>query len=663
MDERFIIEREQKEKESMRSSPGGGFVIIVIVFIVTTAPLSTQISLAFQDETFHGGCSSESNCDATRNVHPILQSNLTGSNSDKITPFVAAIDRNVEFLYAVDNDFNASFPVVEYWEEDFTIDASTHSTAQTASPERLPSFLNLTSRTTADRRAYTNYYVLVEYYKPYCDACKIVKEVYLKLASYLRLVFLENCGDHSPLDNSFQAYAINCVRYAHLCSSVQSYPTIRIYNLNDGTTIDLNYNNLHPYTIFEKLGMDDITIHTYIQKTATQMKEQSNTATTTKSVSVDMSNDASWKELAQQLDYIYHQMKQDDLEQDLHVTLDTMLRQYVFLPQNVNMTTNRSARDPPLKLETAQSLRLLIELLVRVVSPINSHLEQFHRMVKELSNSFIYIANHAGYLPVVLDEFRRTPVYNSNSKSGGRSRYSLDCAPRKAIITSNDDESSNDAIDNDAALLQEQSSSYLCGLWKLLFHMIVGGGFTSYNIVALSDNDIIPSFEWIWIVQEYATRVGFGIWSDQEIEVLHNTTFRNETAENVKESPEMQVALWLGVVRNEIQMYRMIHEKENQFPGQRVMGIDLLSVQWPPRQDCPHCWTHIQRKEPPGWKRNPNQYDRPELWNDDIVYKYIQLEYGTPPDSMEELMQLYMDVYPEEFAKDSNQHNGQSEEL
>ena len=623
-----------------------------IVLLITFTIIYITRSLAFNDvvdPSFPRKCSETSSC-----VDSSITTNATSINSKTSKDYSL-------FLYAISNDINASYPVLEYFEDN----AATESIDQ-----QLPIFLQMEPSHT-----YKNHYIMVKYYKPYCKACKYAKDVYIKASSYMKLMFMEeervpvskSSSNHGS-NNLFESYAISCQAYAHLCATnIHMYPTIRMYDMNTGNVIEIDYRRMHPYSIMERLGFDDTTIHTNIyqlsQHIHQQTYEQSNRSSKFKVEQVD-DNDH-MKQVADEIDYIYNHMKQTDLEQDLHATVDTMLRHYTYVPENVNMTTKRSLRDPPLKTQSAQTLRIFLELLLRIISPIkNSHLERFHNMIKELSTSFIYISKHAGYLPVILDEFRVQPRYVSKRKNGNNwNQYSKDCAPhqRNKIITSNDDDSPSTneqktatSEENKDEAIESSTAPYECGIWKLLFHMIVGGGLTNYNVVATSDSDKIPEIDMVTMVRDYATHIGFGIWDENEIQILYNTTYYNVTdmgTSQDEESSEMRLALWLGTIRNEIRRYRIKHENE-EILRERVTAADLFAAQWPSRDDCPHCWYNEPRRH-----RYDKYYKcgREPLWNDQVVYKYIQLEYGTAPDNIDDLVQLYIDVHPEEF--DSYHHD------
>ena len=542
------------------------------------------------------------------------------------------------FLYAEKNNINASFPVIEYFDDDTTI-GSTNEHIRS-----VPAFLLM-----SPSNRHKNHYVMVKYYKPYCNACKHAKDTYIKAASYLQQMFEDE--KQPPESTLFQSYAISCQAYPHLCGTdVLIYPTIRMHEMNTGNVIELDFRRMHPYSIMERMGFDDTVIHTNIYMLSKHLNQQPLNNYSTLKFEQLVVNDR-LKQIVEEIDYIYNHIRPSDLEQDLHVTVDTMLRYYTYVPNNVNMTTKRSARDPPLKTQSAHILRIFLEMLLRVISPVkNSHLQRFHSMIKELSTSFIYIVKHAGYLPVILDEFRIQPKHAPKLKNGkSGSQYSKDCAPHQPgiIITANDDDSpsiSTDKPADDAPSSNDESSTapYQCGLWKLLFHIVVGGGLTNYNIVATNDIDKIPDIDVVAMVRDYATHIGFGVWSDHEIQILYNTTFENDTDTTScpnTESSEMKLSLWLGTIRHVIQRHRMANEK------------DVTLAMWPSPDDCPNCWIQergISKRQ----SQNKCRFDRPALWNDQIVFKYIQLEYGAAPDIIDDLVQLYMDVHPEEFDID-----------
>lgn len=544
------------------------------------------------------------------------------------------------YLYAADNNPNASYPVQEYWE----------------SLPSSPNSATITTTTTADdgetidgpsRTFFWNRQAhhMVEYYQPQCEACRELRESYLALAATIQTV-LGGPGH-------FQAHAVSCYHYPHLCHGITHYPTIRLYPPDDaddaGTVVDVHHQHLHPYTVLQKLG---------VAYTPPAARIYYGPAASAGHDDDDDMDDVDVAHRGAKL-LVEYDAKRVDLEQDVHLAVELMLRHFLFRPANVNTTiattttattgaAQKKARDPPLTAAAADALRHWLALLSHGVPPST----RLHRTVQELVSSFQYVTKHGGYLPVILDEFM--------TDEGG---YSRDCA-----------------------FTYDFGSGFLCGLWKLLFVLILG--VEDYNAVAVRDAEKITAERFVTIVLEYAATVGIG-FSDPELNLVLTTSFTlddddgDETVSSGKdgsasgvgraEPQAMRLALWVGAVRNRVQLERLRQQK--QLFKHRVMGADVLESQWPPRGLCPACW----KTDPP-----PRQVQttatstatttnttttiparggggmRPALWNDEIVYNYVQLEYGRQSaSSKERMVRLYKKVHPEEIVEGyNNNHDG-----
>lgn len=482
-----------------------------------------------------------------------------------------------EYLYALNGDPNASFPVQEYM------------TGGSASSITVDGIWNGSTTDDGD-------YHMVEFYQPYCEACKVMQQTYRNLVTTVQQHMDRSLTEPtttrskgSSSSKTFQAHAISCAAHPQLCLDIENYPTFRVYK-PDGSVHDIHIHHLHPYTLLEKLNI------TYSRRSISPLDAD-------ELGGVVAGDDDSF---AQELFATYN-AKRVDLDQDSHIGFEVMLRNNVFQARNLNQTTENT-RDPPLKATSTIALRLWLELLIRTATPYT----RLHRTVKELLESFVYVANHGGYLPMILDEF--------TTESGG---YSNDCG-----------------------VTTDFGSAYFCSLWKLLFSMVQG--LTDYNAVAPSPEEEIPVEQFVSIVQEFAMEVGMSL-TPEELGFFMESVPQPDTPD---ESPAMQLALWISSLRNKVQYSRMRHQKA--LLRQREMGSDVLQAQWPNRELCPACWNAIPRK-------NRVNNIRPVLWNDQIVFKYIQLENyfngslsatATPTS----LLRLYKKVHPEKF--DPIQHDG-----
>jgi hypothetical protein len=147
----------------------------------------------------------------------------------------------------------------------------------------------------------------------------------------------------------------------------------------------------------------------------------------------------------------------------------------------------------------------------------------------------------------------------------------------------------------------------------------------------------------VTIVQNYALHVGLTM-TEAELDVLLGTEPEEVKADGDDVATTVRsIALWVGAVRNHIQLMRMKRNKA--LLRHAVTEADVHLAEWPCRQSCPTCWTTqtIQRD---------GTSIRPMGWNDTKVFQYIQLEIEGglwATSSPERLVQLHQQVHGEHF--------------
>jgi hypothetical protein len=339
----------------------------------------------------------------------------------------------------------------------------------------------------------------------------------------------------------------------------------------------------------------------------------------------------------------WYKEKRIDLEQDIHLVFELLLRHNAFDERNLNtaMTIDGSAADTifepsrefRLKTESERALHAWIDL---VHATVPSQYTRLYETVQALRQEYdVVFVNYTSSGPHALKDV----LDRTMTASGG---YSADCR-----------------------LTVDFGSSHYCSLWKLLWSMLLFHGPWSaergiHKSTASSttppDQPPTPSLNnFVTIVQNYALYVGLTM-TEAELDVLLGTEPEEVNADGDDVATTLQpIALWVGAVRNHIQLMRMKRNKA--LLRHTVTEADVHLAEWPCRQSCPTCWTTqtIQRDR---------TGIRPMGWNDTIVFQYIQLEiegglWATL--SPERLVQLHRQVHGEQFQVPSTARRDRDE--
>lgn len=276
-----------------------------------------------------------------------------------------------------------------------------------------------------------------------------------------------------------------------------------------------------------------------------------------------------------------HMRTMDELKADVYLSFHTFLRNYTFLDRDEH------GKDIPLSMVKRTALKNYLLLIQKTVPPSWN----IHLLVKQLINSFMYICKNKAYLLATLDAYQ--PSVNE---------YSAVCQAGSTHV-----------------------SSITCGAWELIHAISVG--VVERNTLILHDarahgetnrkyitSEAISLEETASTISAFVHHFGLG---DDEIEgplfVQYLERCRDEKCLQTNTISAMvsewiKLPLFLSKTHSEISI-----QKQHDLSKKKGIAIPSLqqhiSAMWPPKLYCPKCW---------------DDYGK---WNNDVVYKFMQLEY------------------------------------
>lgn len=275
------------------------------------------------------------------------------------------------FLYAIENNKNASFPVIEHL-------SRTHRGLDEDEEDR-PDFLYASN---------TQGYRIVEYYIHWCNTCKLFKTVYRSFAVKIKEL-AELQGIHIDI------YAVSCSPNRKLCvdQGLKGFPKIRLYKPDETDYFELSHHmHLSPLTVLKELGVDfdgqgdeegwDVESAMASNESAPAAEYQT---VWRKFVAYLRSENFPDPKTAQP----YYHRTRENLNADIHLSFDYSMRHEIY--------SSSSA----LTIEEQRVLRQWLELLANTL-PSSWKLVA---LINELIDNFIYIVKSEDYLVAVLDEY------------------------------------------------------------------------------------------------------------------------------------------------------------------------------------------------------------------------------------------------------------------
>lgn len=158
----------------------------------------------------------------------------------------------------------------------------------------------------------------------------------------------------------------------------------------------------------------------------------------------------------------------------------------------------------------------------------------------------------------------------------------------------------------------EASGGYACGLWTLLHVLSVGVAERHASVIG--DADRVSVIYAGRVVRSFVARFFAGcpacrdLWTE-----LYDAASANDGGGGAWGS----LALWTWEVHNEITLHRQRAAGRGYYqPQSRLASSSSL---WPPKEECPHCWTSLT--DDTGLVTNMDSYDREE------VYRHLKHTY------------------------------------
>jgi len=243
-----------------------------------------------------------------------------------------------------------------------------------------------------------------------------------------------------------------------------------------------------------------------------------------------------------------------------------------------------------LSAEERRALRAFLDLLF-ITLPSSWEL---HNLLRELVDNFMFIAKSEDYLVAVLDEYPAPTEQWSESCSHG--------AP---------------------------DEGYTCGMWEL-YHAITVG-FVDYNRAVFDSAKLLATETAARVIRDFVDNF-FGCETCRMHFVTsydacaHDRCDTLSTEHSTEEGEWIKLPLWLYETHNAVNV-RLLKERAAR-ENRDISQIDIRAVKWPPVTECSACW-----------KEN-------DVWDTDMVFKYLRLEYGNRDASFAELRRELMAAKP-----------------
>jgi thiol oxidase len=411
------------------------------------------------------------------------------------------------------------------------------------------------------------------FYIDWCPVCRGVVGEYIDFGRRMK-------------EYGVETHAVSCMAHRPLCLrlNIAGYPMVRMYGPGetDVQGHDLALTELHPLRVLEQFRIP-------VEEGAKRRLNATWAAASSSFSAAGVSRRGWLKRLTGLAPWNWspsrrrppYRRTSREIEDDAHRSLDLTLRSGVF-----------QAPDEPLGGSAKEALLEFLLLLDKVLPPTWTTL---HDLVHQIADNFVFASKSEDYLVSYLD---RSPPRASS--------WSPYCSHGLS------------------------TAGYSCGLWTLFHSATVGA--VEFNGMSLRRSRIgtegvarhVRNF-----VQEF--------FSCAECKAHFVSSFDNcdfdrcrvlsTDAGNTSHREWQHLPLWLFRVHNSVNLRRAIEIKS----GMRKLSSEERKFQpvpelWPSRDDCPPCW---HSGPAVGGARQDQGHDPHHVWNDDVVYQYLKLEYFT----------------------------------
>lgn len=479
------------------------------------------------------------------------------------------------YLYAREDDVNASFPVVEH------LSPSHRNVSDDTEYDDRPDFLyNATA---------AQGYRIVEFYIHFCNTCRDFAPVFTKFAATVT-----DLAERQGLATSLQVIAINCSPNRRLCldQHARDYPKIRLYRPNSLEYEEIAHHmHLNPYSVLETLGINfDRSESEAVWDMEKELRQSAVAGATNTSTPAWLERLQRWMGLYEPPNPFLPHRTRAELKADIHLSFDFAMRNEVFT------SATEALHDHHRKI-----LRQWLDLLLLALPPSWEHLTA---LVRELVNNFSYVSKSYDYMIAVLDEYPPPTE-----------QWSPGCAK----------ESSGSSGDQ----------GYTCGLWSL-FHTVTLGA-VDHNTAALQSSSVLATFDVARTMRDYVDSfLSCVVCRTHFVQTFDANCGQGKKSSRlcplssrvVEEDPSEwnELPLWLVRTHNAVNE-RLLRERSERL-GQELSAVDIQAVQWPSRQVCPLCWTTttiVGKNATAGRMATERDLLTPQS---DVLLTYLRHEYG-----------------------------------
>lgn len=373
-----------------------------------------------------------------------------------------------------------------------------------------------------------------------------------------------------------KVYSVSCTVFRDICKhfEVSSYPKIKLFAANStNVTASLDYWNLHPFDILNKLGVQVANMD-FLEKEP----EGGN---------VKLKIRKGLGQGLQQLAGISHNKNKNNAIEELYKRSKKDLFSDAYLSFHFALKNGIYMTNGPLTNTTRDALHSWLTLLEKSMPPV----WQIQNLIRALLKNFDSIVQSEDQLVAVADQFPPRSKQWSRACSNG-----------------------------------EKGAGYTCGLWELFHIMTVG--VVEWNLMIYDeDSDMMLDVSEAALTLRNFVENFFGCEVCRVNFVGAYDTCAHDRCNRLHENADtdtewMQLPLWLFETHNAVNIRLLKERAEREKWTQPVTRADEIKKEWPSRQECPKCW-----HDDGGWdEKTVYRYMRMEYWPEDKITGFYRKE-------------------------------------
>ena len=389
-------------------------------------------------------------------------------------------------------------------------------------------------------------------YAPWCPHCQHLKPHFIKFAKQL-------VAASKPYGIEISINAISCVTHKPVCKgqNVAGYPRIMLYQAGSSNGTSIDPWRLHPFQVLRQIG---VLVDTDAEMEEVEKSYESIAGRNDVNKSPLRSQQQQQQEEEDVSKRWFLKRTKQDVFNDAYLSFDFAMRNAIFIGKG------------PLSNETKGVLESWIDLLQSTLPPTWS----LQNMISELESHMDDVVQSEENLLKIVDKY--PPPKSSWSPSCTRG---------------------------------DEYAGYTCGLWEL-FH-IMSVGLLEWNQMVVGDDWAYYSTEDAAVTLRNYIEQFFGC-EECRFNFLHDFDTCaldrcHRLVEGAGEADDwIEFPIWLFETHNAVNA-RLLRERTDRDESRLPTREEEISVQWPPKSDCPVCWRADGR------------------WGQDEVLAYLRLTY------------------------------------